>query len=201
MRIDINLAKEPFTNHSLYWVVLAAAYVVATVALLAVLAKAGDVGAETEVKRAEIARQEAQVKELEGLINNFVETESRTVFLPQDRVALDDARKLINRKAFSWSKLLSELEPYVPANSKVTDIALVSMAGEGADRVVSLSISCRAKDVEQLSVMLANFDRSGGRFLADPVQNGPANDSDEFEFTVSVRYKPGGGVQEASVNG
>ena len=30
MRIDINLAKEPFTNHALYWVVLTAAYVVAT---------------------------------------------------------------------------------------------------------------------------------------------------------------------------
>jgi hypothetical protein len=202
MRIDINLAKEPFHNHALYWVVLAVAYVVATVALLTVLAKAGEVGADTAVKREEIAKQEAQIKELNARIDAFREEESRAVFAPQDRVALDDARKLINRKAFSWSKLLSELEPHVPPNTKVSEIGIESVEGEGANRVVTLSLTCHGTDIEQMSIMLANFDRSGGRFLADPIMNGPGKDTSDFEFQIAVRYRPGGIVaQGAPANG
>lgn len=197
MHIELNLAKEPFRNRSVFWLAMAAGYLVALTALLVVLTYAGAVGADTEELRAEAATQQETIAELERRVEEIKQERSTAVFTPEDRQALDDARLLINKKTFSWTRLFNDLEPFVPRDAKLTNIAINSIEGDGASRVVTMTIAGRGKSFSQMGAFIANLDGSGGRFSAEPVSNGPDQQSQEFMFTINVRYRPGVSVAPA----
>ena len=194
MRIDLNLARDPFRNRSLFWLAMGAAYLVAFTVLIAVVARAARVGGESEALRDQRAKQEKSIKDLEAQLGAIAEAQGQAVFSDTDRQALDDARELLNARSFSWSRLLNDLEPYVPAQAKLTSINITNLSGEGPDRVATLTIAGRGKDFGQMGLFIANLDRSGGRFRAEPVENGPDEMTQEFTFTIAVRYQPTAGV-------
>src|SRR4051812_16034624 len=114
MRIDLNLAKDPFRNRSLFWLGMTAALLVALTAFLLATTRAATVGAETSRLQDEVRTQEETIKTLEGQIGEISDAKANAVFSDDDRRALDDARTLLNERSFSWSRLFADLEPYVP---------------------------------------------------------------------------------------
>jgi Tfp pilus assembly protein PilN len=196
MRTDLNLAKDPFRNRSLFWLGLTAAYLVAFMALVVVVARAAHVGADTEALRDKRAEQLKTIEQLESRVGEISDVQAHTVFSEGDRRALDDARELLTERAFSWSRLLSDLEPNVPAGAKLSGIEIAETETEtaGAERVIVLRIQGRAKDFGQLSQFIANLDRTGGRFRAEPLENGLAGEGSEFEFSLEARYRPNVGT-------
>ena len=88
------------------------------------------------------------------------------------------------------------LERHVPARAKLSGIAIEDFVGDGPTRVVTLTIMGVGQDYSQMGALLESLDRSGGRFDADPVTNGPRSDSPEFDFVIRVRYRPGVGAAE-----
>jgi Tfp pilus assembly protein PilN len=195
MRIELNLARDPFRNRTVFWLGMAAAFLVAFAALAVVVTRAAHRSADKAGLRDEIARQESTLKTLQSQIEEIQTVQGEAVFTDADRQALDDAREILNQRAFSWSRLLGELEPNVPAKARVTSIEISEVAGQGEGRVVTLAIAGRAKEFGQLAEFLANLDRTGGRFSADPVSNGPDADEGDYVFELRVRYRPalGGG--------
>ena len=190
MRIDLNLARNPFRNRSLFWLGMMAAFLVAVTALAVVMARAAHRSADKAGLRDDITKQEATLKSLESQMEAIQTVQGEAVFSNADRQALDDARELLNQRAFSWSRLLGELEPNVPARAKISSIAIAGVAGEGPSRVVTLAITGRGKDFGQLGEFLENLDRTGGRFSADPVSNGPDVQGQDYQFELRVRYRP-----------
>jgi Tfp pilus assembly protein PilN len=190
MRIDLNLAGSPFRNRSLFWLGMAAASLVAFTAFALVVVRAATVGADAQTLKAERAEQQRTIEELESRVHDIEDAEAHAIFSSGDRRALDDARILLNQRSFSWTRLFTDLEPTVPRDVRLTQIALSDMAGEGAGRVVKLSITGHGKSFGQMAEFIANLDQTGGRFSADPVENGLAKDETEFEFTVDVTYRP-----------
>ena len=190
MRIELNLARDPFRNRSVFWLGMAAAFLVAITALAVVVTRAAHRSADKAGLRDEIAEQEKTLKSLQSQMDEITTVQGQAVFSNGDRRALDDARELLNQRIFSWSRLLGELEPSVPTKARITSIAITDVAGEGADRVVTLSIEGRAKEFGQLGEFLANLDRTGGRFDADPLSNGPDEQTGEYTFTLTARYRP-----------
>lgn len=198
MRIDLNLARDPFRNRSVFWLGLTAAYLVAFTAFMIVVARAAHVGTDAEQQREERTKQEATIKELESRLADITAVEGQAIFPETDRQALDDARELLTQRSFSWSRLLGDLEPNVPAGSKLTSIEFKEITGEGANRVATLTITGKGKDFGQLEAFIANLDGTGGRFTAEPVENGPDDQTSEFIFTAQVQYRPAIGAASAS---
>ena len=190
MRIALTLARHPFRNRSLFWIAISSLAAVGTVALLLVLARAATVGTATAAEREKIGKQEATIKDLEGRLDELARARGSAVFTDDDRRALDQARMLIAERSFSWSRLFHDLEQVVPEKVRLTSISVGSIEGEGVDRVVTILISGHGQDIDQMSALLANFDRTGGRFTADPVENGPNAETSDFAFTVLVQYRP-----------
>ena len=190
MRIDLNLSKEPFRNRSAFWLIVTGSYVLVLISLVFVLARAGAVGADTAALMDETAKQTAVIAELEATIAEMKAAEGRALFTDADRRALDDARVLLERKSVAWSRLLGDLEPYVPERAKLTGIQIIGFEGSGTSLVVRLQISGTGKDIDQMTTFLSRLDGSGGRFAADPVENGPVTDSNDFEFSIDVLYRP-----------
>lgn len=197
MHIDLNLAKNPFRNRSLFWLGMTAVLLVALTAFLLVVTRAASVNSDTGALREQLDKQESTIKDLETQVGDIQNAKASTVFSDVDRRALDDARKLLVQRSFSWSRLFGDLEPNVPTNVKLTAIEVEDFSGDGSNRTATLLITGRGKDFGQLSAFIANLDATGGRFGADPVQNGPLNDSPEFEFILRVQYRPFIGVEPA----
>ncbi len=195
MHIDLNLAKNPFRNRSLFWLGMTAVLLIALTAFLLVVTRAAGVNTDTGTLREQLDKQEATIKDLESHVDEIQNAKASTVFSDVDRRALDDARKLLVQRSFSWSRLFGDLEPNVPTNVKLTAIEVEDFAGDGPNRTATLLIKGRGKDFGQLSAFMANLDATGGRFAADPVSNGPVNDSQDFEFSLLVRYRPFVGVE------
>jgi Tfp pilus assembly protein PilN len=191
MRIDLNLATEPYRNRSMFWLATTAGYLIAIVALIVVAARAADVGASTVELRDELVRQEKTITELESQIEQIKQDKGKTVFLPEDREALDDARRLIVRRSFSWSRLLGDLEGYVPAKARLDSITIDRMTGEGQGLVVDMVIQGHGQSYAQMGEFIARLDASAGRFNAEPIQTQREDDTSEFAFSVSVKYRPG----------
>jgi Tfp pilus assembly protein PilN len=197
MRIDLNLARDPFRNRSLFWLGMAAAYLVAFTAFMIVVARAAHVGTDAEQLVEERATQQATIAELEARLAEIGEVEGHAIFSDADRAALDDARELLIARSFSWSRLLGDLEPHVPASAKLTSIQVKEVSGEGANRVATLTVAGRGKDFGQLGAFIASLEGTGGRFTAFPLRNGPDGDNPEFVFEAEVRYRPTVGAAEA----
>ena len=191
MRIDLNLAREPFRNRSVFWLAVTAGYLVAFTALALVLAYAGEVGADTEELRIKADEQRVEIEALERRIEEIKTERTAAVFTPADRQALDDARILINEKSFSWTKLFNDLQPHVPGGTRLTSIAVEKISGEGAAKVVEMTIQGQGKSFGQMGEFIASLDSAGGRFAAEPVTNGPDQRTPDFVFTITVRYRPG----------
>jgi Tfp pilus assembly protein PilN len=201
MRIDLNLAKEPSRNRSIFWLATAACYLVAFVALVLVLSRSASVGADTETLKVEADKQTKTIEQLEQQLEEIRKQKSEAVFTPADRAALDEARVLINQKSFSWTRLFNDIEPFVPNDARLTAISVNGIEGEGAGRVVSMTIQGAGRSFDQMGQFIASLDKSGGRFSAEPISTSPNDSQTEYSFTISVRYRPGIGASRVETEG
>ncbi len=149
MRIDINLASRPYEDARRFWMVWGTA--VGVLGLLTLVLLVVDVSGwihahsdrkEMEQKRVLIAARERTRAEAEVLLNQ-----------PENRVTRDKSQflnELIVRKAFSWTRVLENLERVMPPrvhlvsiSPELTDtneLALkMTVAGDSRDRAIELA--------------------------------------------------------------
>jgi Tfp pilus assembly protein PilN len=149
MRLDINLASQPYEDARQFWMRWGTA--VGVVALLALILVALDVTGWVNARRdrAAIAEKEAMIADRDRL-----RTEAeRTLNLPQNRTTRDESQflnQLIERKAFSWTRVLESLEKVMPPRVHLIAISpqldednqlglKMSVAGDSRDRALELA--------------------------------------------------------------
>jgi len=113
MRLDINLASQPYEDAQQFWMRWGAA--VGAVALLTLVLLTLDITGWVNARRdrAAIAEKEAMIADRDRL---RVEAE-RILNLPENRTTRDESQflnQLIERKAFSWTRVLESLEKVMP---------------------------------------------------------------------------------------
>jgi Tfp pilus assembly protein PilN len=116
---QLNLASQPFRNRTLPWTVAV------TVACASVLALVFIISAGREAQ-ARADRVEADVQELrqrEQKIRTTAEAVESTL-TPEQRLVLAAAHEIVDRKNFSWSRLLADLEATLPSGIRVARIAV-----------------------------------------------------------------------------
>ncbi len=149
MRLDINLASQPYEDARQFWMRWGTA--VGAVALLTLILLTLDVTGWVNARRdrAAIAEKKAMIADRDRL---RAEAE-RILNLPENRTTRDESQflnQLIERKAFSWTRVLEDLEKVMPPHVHLTSISpqldednqlglKMTVVGDSRDRALELA--------------------------------------------------------------
>ena len=184
MLARLNLASDPFRNRTLPWTVAVAVSAVSLLALVYVLSEYRRVSAETALadrqvrelnaRRADLDRQAAEIKQT-------IPTEQQET--------LKAAHALVDRKGFSWTRLLADLEEALPSSVRVSRINVrdVSRAGDLTRADLDLTVVGRAPT--DVTGMITEMNRAG-TFTAIPVSENQKSGRGEsgYEWILRVTY-------------
>ncbi|HYP52645.1 MAG TPA: hypothetical protein VEQ42_03850, partial [Pyrinomonadaceae bacterium] len=102
-------------------------------------------------------------------------------FAPEDLRTLEAAQALIDRKRFSWSQLLADLESVLPADVRVSRINVRDVAQVGGQMRADLDLSVVGRTPTDVTGMITKM-QEGGVFFAQPVSESPLHGRGEGGF-------------------
>jgi type IV pilus assembly protein PilN len=173
MRLDINLASEPYEDAREFWMRWGTAVVAVGLFTLILLALCGSGWyvarhdrATIAEKKQRIAARDSERKQDEEFLN-----------LPGNRTTRDDSQflnELIERKSFSWTEVLENLEKVMPAGVHLVSIhpeldednqLTLKMTVAGNSRDKALELARRMEDSHhfaQTNIASEHIDSTGG---------------------------------------
>lgn len=187
MRLDINLATRPYEDARKFWARwgLGVGLLAALTLVLLVFAAHGWSNAGRD--RHSIAQLEQQIAEL-----NKERTEDQAVLdLPVNRSTRDQSQLLnglIQRKAFSWTRVFEDLERVIPPNLHV--VSLRPELNEQNQMQLDMKVAC---DTRAAAVELVHRLEDSGHFQGTELkdeQQGSQAGSGVAASVVSI-YVPG----------
>jgi Tfp pilus assembly protein PilN len=195
VKVHLNLASKPYNNRVLPWVLSFAILFVSLVGLIFVVQL-------TTSARSQTARAEADLntlKQQEQSLLNKAEAVKKSLTVPQQQ-ALVAAHQLIDRKTFSWSRLLADLEASLPDGVRVSSIAVRGVTTQGNQTIADLDLNVFSKTPNTVLDMIKTM-QNEGTFVAylqsQNLQKGRGEGGTEYE--LKVVYKPRAGYASESV--
>lgn len=188
MNNSLNLASRPFSNRFVPW------------ALTAIILFVSLIGLVLVVKLTSTANKQADQAQLE--INTLKQHEQalleaaksvKASFSADQQQALPSAHELIDRKVFSWSRLLADLESSLPGTVKVSRIAVQDVATDSGQTVAQLDLAVFAKSATTINDMISKMHQEGIFQLElrnQNLQKGRGESGTEYEFFVIYRARP-----------
>src|SRR6202162_2805983 len=189
MRLDINLASQPYEDARQFWMRWGTAVI--ALGLLTLVLLTADVTGWVNARRdrAAIAQKRAMIAERDQIRANA----ERVLNLPQNRATRDESQflnELIERKAFSWTRVLENLEKVMPAHVHLESISpqldednqlglKMTVAGDSRDRALEL-----ARRMEE-SRRFAQTQVKAGHFAQSTT-----GDNEEFEIVAIYIPEP-----------
>ena len=189
MNNSLNLASRPFSNRILPWALTVIILFVSLIGLLMVVQL-------TTTTRREADRVQGQNTQLKQREHDLLEAAQRVQqsFTPEQQQGLPAAHALVDRKSFSWSRLLADLESSLPANVKVSRIAVRDVTRQGGQTVAQLDLAVFSKSPATIDEMVRAMNQEGV-FLAEirnqNLQKGRGEAGTEFELAVIYRARAG----------
>ncbi len=189
MNSNLNLASKPFSNRLLPWALTAIILLVSVAGLLVV------------VRLTTVAKRQGDAAQLE--INNLRQQEQglmktadeiKSLLSPDQQQAVPAAHQLVDRRKFLWSKLLVDLEASLPANVKVSRIAVRDVTIHGDQMIADLELALFAKNPETVNDMIASMYQEGIFQLelrTQTLQKGRGESGTEYGFDVIYRPRSG----------
>ena len=187
MNNSLNLASKPFNNRILPWALTAIILFVSLIGLIFVVRLTTNARTEAGIIEAEInllkQREHAgldQAKKMQQSLN------------AEQQQALPAAHQLVDRKDFSWSRLLADLEASLPANVKVSRIAVREVARQADQTVAQLDLSVFAKDPATISAMISSMHNEGifqAEIRNQNLQKGRGEAGTEYDLFVIYRAR------------
>lgn len=186
---DLNLASKPFSNRLLPW------------ALTAIILFVSFIGLVLVVRLTTVARSEEQAVQVE--INNLRQQEQtlmkgaevlKNSLNAEQQQAVPAAHQLVDRRVFSWSRLLVDLEASLPANVRVTRIAVRDVAKQGEQTIAGLELVVFTKNPATISGMITAMHQEGTfqpEIRAQNLSKGRGEAGTEYELYVVYRPRPG----------
>jgi len=202
---NLNLASKPFTNRLLPWLLTAVVLFVSFIGLLIVVHYTLQANRESEAIRVEINNLRTKER---GLLDDAKKV--KQLMTREQLQALEAAHQLVDRKVFSWSRLLADLEAALPGNVRVSRIAVREIGRQGDQTVADLELTVFAKSANVVTAMIRDMDRAG-IFQADlrvqNLQKGRGESGTEYDLAVIYRPRAGyasenvAAVQESGTTG
>jgi Tfp pilus assembly protein PilN len=182
---NLNLASKPFSNRLLPWALTAIILFISVIGLLLVVRLTTVAKAQGDTTQLEInsLRQQEQAlmktaDEIKGLLS------------PEQQQAVPAAHQLVDRRRFLWSKLLVDLETSLPANVKVSRIAVRDVTIQGDQVVAELELAVFAKSSDTINEMISSMYQEGifqPDLRTQTLQKGRGEGGTEYGFVVIYR--------------
>lgn len=186
MFTQLNLASRPFRNRMLPWTITAVVMCATLVALMLIVNEAHQTNTQAAMIEDDVVKERERASALQN------ENQKVVAALPADELrALRAAHLLIDRKNFSWSRLMADLEAAVPANVRVESINVRDALQRGEQTYADVELTVIGRQTTDITGMINAMNREG-LFDAEPVaQNPPKNKKEKgIEFQLLVRYRP-----------
>lgn len=190
MRLKVNLANRPFTNHRLLWAGVAIAFLLGVWFWLWVSAEKSRVMAQAEMVSANIKENEDRVRQIREERDKQKQETEKVILSELDIAQLTSARQLVLRKGFSWNRLISDIERFVPNRVRITDIRLQGVTDESAGSLASVEINALGETAAQMTEMLTSLEKSGGLFTTEQAEQMAVDEANEVPFKLSLVYRP-----------
>ncbi len=189
MNNSLNLASKPFSNRILPWVLTALVLFVSLIGLVLVVRLTTTTRNEADRVQAEIN----QLKQQEQALLNTAKEVQNSLTVEQQQ-ALPAAHQLVDRKGFSWSRLLADLESSLPDKVRVSRIAVREVNKQGDQTIAQLDLAVFAKDAAIISNMISSMHQEGifeAEIRNQNLQKGRGEAGTEYELFVIYRSRPG----------
>ncbi|MCM3903526.1 MAG: PilN domain-containing protein [Pyrinomonadaceae bacterium] len=195
MSTKLNLAGKPFSNRALPWTVTILVVFVSLVAFVLIIRATARAKTQSQAVQSDInaLNQQAQAFQKQA-------EEVRIALTAEQHKTLGSAHELVDRKRFSWSRLLADLESALPGNVRVTRISVRDVAARDDQTLAGLDLTVVSKAPSTITEMIANMDRAGifqAELRSQNLQKGRGETGTEYE--LSVLYRPRAG-SATSVN-
>ena len=187
MNNSLNLASKPFSNRILPWALTAMVLFVSLIGMVFVVRLTATTRSETNRVQAEINQLKQQEQ---ALLNAAKQVENSLT--PEQQQALPSAHQLVDRKGFSWSRLLVDLESSLPDKVKVSRIAVREVNKQGDQTIAQLDLSVFAKDAATISDMISSMHQEGifeAEIRNQNLQKGRGESGTEYELFVVYRSR------------
>jgi Tfp pilus assembly protein PilN len=192
MPTKLNLASKPFSNRSLPWAVTTVVIFLSLVSLIFIVRATSKANAlayavQNDINR--LAQQEHDLRQQAEAVKKSLTSEQLQT--------LAAAHTLVDRKRFSWSRLLSDLELALPGTVRVKRIAVSGVATRGDETLAELELTVIAKSPPIVTEMIAEMDRAGifhAELLSQNLQRGRGESGAEYDLQVVYRPRAGSPV-------
>ena len=187
MNNSLNLASKPFSNRIVPWALTVIILFVSLIGLLIVVQLTTSTRKQADLVQGQIT----QLKQREQVLLDAAK-QVQQAFTPEQQQALPAAHELVDRKSFSWSRLLADLEATLPANVRVSRISVRDVTRAGGQTVAQLDLAVFATDPSTISQMITDWQQEGV-FLAElrvqNLQKGRGEKGTEYELAVTYRAR------------
>lgn len=189
MNVNLNLASKPFNNRALPWILTAAILFVSLVGLIVVIQLTTSTRRQAATLQAEVNK----LKQEEQLLLGRADAVKQSLTQGQQQT-LQAAHQLVDRKSFSWSRLLADLEGALPDNVRVSRISVRGVSTQGGQTVAELELAVFSKNPTTIVDMIKSMDHDGifhADLVSQNLQKGRGEGGTEYELSVIYRPRPG----------
>lgn len=186
MIAKLNLASHPFRNRTLPWAVTVVVAGASLVALILVISE----GAKTRRQADAVESDVRALRDERAALQRQAE-EVRESLTPEQTRTLDAANVLVERKRFSWSRLLADLEASLPSGVRVSRIRVGAVSRAAGQTRADLELAVVGRTPTDVTRMISEMN-AGGTFSVIPLSESPRTGRGEtgFEWTLRVNYAP-----------
>jgi Tfp pilus assembly protein PilN len=184
---SLNLASKPFSNRIVPWALTVIILFVSLIGLLIVVQLTTSTRRETALVQGQIT----QLKQREHSMLDAAQQVKQS-FTPDQQQAIPAAHELVDRKGFSWSKLLADLESALPANVKVSRISVRDVNRQGDQTIAQLDMAVFTKNPATMSDMLNAWQEDGvfrAEIRTQNLAKGRGEAGTEYELAVIYRAR------------
>ncbi|MGD0990034.1 MAG: hypothetical protein ABR874_19650 [Candidatus Sulfotelmatobacter sp.] len=189
MRLNINLASQPYEDARQFWMRWGTGLAIASILSLALIVTTVSgwfVARRDHTDIAKLKGEIAQRDRARQLAEDFLNR-------PENRSTRDQSQflnELIERKSFSWTRVLEDLEKVMPARVHLVSIhpelddenqllLKLSVAGDSRDR--ALELARRMEDSRRFTTT---------RVISETYKTENTNNIDPFQCTIEAIYVP-----------
>ncbi|MGI8898076.1 MAG: hypothetical protein ACR2IB_06750 [Pyrinomonadaceae bacterium] len=187
--MKLNLAGKPFSNRALPWTVTILVVCLSLVAFALIIRATARANAQSKAVQSDINNLNLQAHAFEKQAE-----EVRIALTAEQLKALGAAHELVDRKRFSWSRLLADLESALPGSVRVTRISVRDLATRGDQTFGELDLTVVSKTPSTITEMIADMDRAGvfrAELRSQNLQKGRGESGTEYELSVFYRPRAG----------
>jgi hypothetical protein len=187
---QINLSSQPFRNRTLPWILSAVLLAVSLFGAFFVLIEYRKVSGQTKAVKEETDKIQPQIAALKGESENIKQS-----LTPEQYALLRSAHSIVDRKRFSWSRLLSDLENVLPRDVGVSNISVRDVYVDNRKTVAELDFAVLSRDYQSIV-------NNSGIFFAVELrgQDLQRDKGNVTEYTMQLRYSPRAGIPVAPEN-